>query len=88
MIMPSMRVNGSPSTSIRSANVPESPSSKLQHTNFWSAGVSSTVLPLDAGREAGAAAAAQARSRSTSSTTCGGDSDSARRRPAQPPWAA
>ena len=57
--MPSIRVNGSPSTTIRSANVPESPSSKLQATNFRSDGRLEDGLPLDAGREAGAAAAAQ-----------------------------
>ena len=46
MTMPSMSRNGSPSMSIRSAYVPESPSSALQQMNFRSPGVSSTVCHL------------------------------------------
>ena len=45
---------------MRSENVPESPSSALQTTYFWSAGCVEHRLPLDAGRERGAAASAQA----------------------------
>ena len=37
MVMPSRRVKGSPSISMRSAKVPLSPSSALQQTNFTSA---------------------------------------------------
>ena len=44
MVMPSISVNGSPSTTIRSAKVPESPSSKLQTTNFVSPAASTTVF--------------------------------------------
>ena len=57
--MPSIRVNGSPSMSIRSANVPLSPSSALQQMYFWLAPRPQHGLPLDAGREARAAAPAQ-----------------------------
>jgi hypothetical protein len=46
IVMPSMRLSGSPSISIRSENVPESPSSALQVTYFWPAGCSSTVFHL------------------------------------------
>ena len=45
---------------MRSAKVPLSPSSALQTMYFWSRCVVEHGLPLDAGREAGAAAAAQA----------------------------
>ena len=84
--MPSTRVNGSPSTTIRSANVPESPSSKLQATNFSSEGASRTVCHL---MPAGKPAPPRPRSPEsvTSWTTSAGESDSARRSPAQPPWA-
>ena len=58
--MPSMRRNGSPSISIRSAKVPLSPSSALQTTYFWSACVARDGAPFDPGRKAGAAASAQA----------------------------
>src|SRR5436305_5862 len=43
MIMPSMRVKGSPSISMRSAKVPLSPSSALQTMYFWSACALATV---------------------------------------------
>ena len=46
MVIPSISVNGSPSTTMRSAKVPESPSSKLQATNFVSDPASSTVFHL------------------------------------------
>jgi hypothetical protein len=39
-------MKGSPSITIRSAKVPESPSSALQHTYFWSALASCTVFHL------------------------------------------
>ena len=78
--MPSMRVNGSPSTTIRSANVPESPSSKLQATNFRSEARLQDGLPLDAGREAGAAAAAEPGVGDLLDHLGGGE----RQRPAQP----
>ena len=61
MVMPSISTNGSPSISMRSENVPESPSSALQTTYFCSAGVLEHRLPLDAGGKRRAAAAAQAR---------------------------
>ena len=44
--MPSIRRNGSPSISMRSANVPLSPSSALQTTYFWSASTPATVRHL------------------------------------------
>src|ERR1700682_1973794 len=44
--MPSMSMNGSPSMTIRSANVPLSPSSALQQTNFSSSTHSRTVFHL------------------------------------------
>ena len=62
--MPSISMKGSPSISMRSAKVPLSPSSALQTMYFWSAVRVGDGLPLDAGREAGAAAAAQAGLRS------------------------
>ena len=46
MAMPSRRVKGSPSMSMRSANVPLSPSSALTQTYFWSDGVAATVRHL------------------------------------------
>ena len=54
------QTKGSPSMSMRSANVPLSPSSALQTMYFCSPRRIVHRLPLDAGREAGAAAAAQA----------------------------
>ncbi len=84
--MPSTSVNGSPSTIIRSANVPESPSSKLQATNFRSDAVSRTVFHL---MPAGKPAPPRPRSPEsvTSWTTASGESDSALRSPAHPPCA-
>ena len=64
MVMPSMSANGSPSMSMRSENVPESPSSALQAMYFCAGRLVEHRLPLDAGRKRGAAASAQARSRS------------------------
>ena len=58
--MPSISTKGSPSMIMRSAKVPLSPSSALQTMYLRSAGRIEHRLPLDAGREAGAAAAAQA----------------------------
>ncbi len=86
MVIPSTSVNGSPSTTIRSAKVPESPSSKLHATNFRSESVSRTVCHLI---PAGKPAPPRPRSpeSATSCTTCAGASDSALRRPAQPPCA-
>ena len=46
MAMPSISMNGSPSSSMRSAKVPLSPSSALQTTYLRSAGASPTVLHL------------------------------------------
>ncbi len=46
IVMPSISTNGSPSIIMRSEKVPESPSSALQTTYFWPAGVSSTVFHL------------------------------------------
>ena len=86
MVIPSTSVNGSPSRSIRSAKVPESPSSKLQATNRRSAGVSRTVFHLI---PAGNPAPPRPRSPEsvTSWTTSAAESDRARRNPVQPPWA-
>ena len=64
MVMPSMSANGSPSMSMRSENVPESPSSALQAMYFCAAALIEHGLPLDAGGKRRAAAAAQARNRS------------------------
>ena len=52
--------NGSPSISMRSENVPESPSSALQ-TMYFCAPACRAPSPLDAGRKRRAAAAAQTR---------------------------
>ena len=46
MVMPSISTNGSPSITMRSAKVPESPSSALQTMYFWSAGASRQVFHL------------------------------------------
>ena len=83
--MPSMSVNGSPSMSMRSANVPLSPSSALQQTNFSSSAHSSTVFHL---MPAGNPAPPRPRSPDsvTSATTSAGAISRARRRPARPPW--
>ncbi len=59
--MPSTRLSGSPSISIRSEKVPESPSSALQVTYFCAGRLIEHGLPLDAGRKRRPAAAAQAR---------------------------
>ena len=57
--MPSMSRKGSPSMIMRSANVPLSPSSALQTTYLLLGPRVVHGLPLDPGREAGAAAPAQ-----------------------------
>ena len=46
MVMPSMSTNGSPSMTIRSEKVPESPSSALQTMYFCAPGAPSTVFHL------------------------------------------
>ena len=46
MVMPSISENGSPSMSMRSENVPESPSSALQAMYFCATRWSSTVCHL------------------------------------------
>jgi hypothetical protein len=46
MVMPSIRTKGSPSMIMRSAKVPESPSSALQTMYFCCGGVSATVRHL------------------------------------------
>ena len=51
MAMPSISTKGSPSISMRSAKVPESPSSALQTMYLWSRLGARHGLPLDAGRE-------------------------------------
>lgn len=86
MAMPSIRQNGSPSISIRSAKVPESPSSALQQTNFSSPSALSTVFHLI---PAGKPAPPRPRSPEsvTSLTTSAGSMASARRSPAMPPLA-
>ncbi len=86
MAIPSIRVNGSPSISIRSAKVPLSPSSALQQTNLSSDAAPSTVFHL---MPAGKPAPPRPRSPEsvTSATTCSGVRDSARVSPASPPWA-
>ena len=61
--MPSISTKGSPSMIMRSAKVPLSPSSALQTMYFCAAAVVRHRLPLDPGREPGAAAPAQARRR-------------------------
>ena len=63
IVMPSISTKGSPSMIMRSAKVPLSPSSALQTMYFCVGRRVEHGLPLDAGREAGAAAAAQARLR-------------------------
>ena len=65
---PRSGTKGSPSISMRSEKVPESPSSALQTMYFCSAWSAEHRLPFDAGREGRAAAAAQARVRSPRST--------------------
>ena len=84
--MPSSRVNGSPSISMRSAKVPESPSSALQQMYFCSTWASSTVCHL---RPAGNPAPPLPRSpdAATVSTTCWGLMAIALRRPTSPPFA-
>ena len=72
--MPSISRKGSPSMIMRSAKVPESPSSALQTTYFRALGASAHGAPFDAGRESRAAAAAQARIATTSSTIAAGPS--------------
>jgi hypothetical protein len=61
MAMPSSRQKGSPSISMRSEKVPESPSSALQTTYFCAAARRMHGAPLDAGRKGRATAPAQAR---------------------------
>ena len=72
--------------SIRSAKVPLSPSSALQHTNFSSPGAPSTVFHL---MPAGKPAPPRPRSPDsvTSATTSAGVSSRALRSPRRPPWA-
>ena len=60
MAMPSTRRKGSPSMSMRSANVPLSPSSALQAMNLRSEAMFEDRLPLDACREARPAPASKA----------------------------
>ena len=57
-VMPSITTKGSPSMIMRSAKVPLSPSSALQTMYFAVGACLRHRLPLDAGREAGAAARA------------------------------
>ena len=80
--MPSISENGSPSISMRSENVPESPSSALQTMYFCAARLVEHGLPLDAGRERRAAAAAQAGLEHFVDDRCPGRVSSARARPA------
>ena len=61
MTMPSIKENGSPSMSMRSAKVPLSPSSALQAMNLRSEAVSSTVCHLIPVGKPGAATAPQSR---------------------------
>ncbi len=86
MVMPSTSVNGSPSISMRSENVPESPSSALQTTYFGAADWSCTVFHL---MPVGNAAPPRPRRPEsvTSCTTAAPDSVRARFRPSKPPWA-
>ena len=86
MAMPSIRVNGSPSMSMRSAKVPLSPSSALTHTYFCGGVGLRDRAPLDAGGEAGAAAAAQPGGEDLVDAA-GGPMPRARRSPARPPCA-
>jgi len=86
MIMPSIRVKGSPSMIIRSAKVALSPSSALTTMYFWSALASATVFHLmPVGKPA------PPRPRRPLSVTAATISapviDSARRRPTSPPCA-
>ena len=86
MVMPASSVNGSPSISMRSENVPESPSSALQTMNFSGAAWSSTVCHL---RPVGNAAPPRPRSPEslTAWTIAAAGSSSARSTPASPPAA-
>ena len=64
---------------IRSAKVPQSPSSALQHDVLAVGLRVEDRLPLDAGREAGAAAAAQARAVTSSTMSAGAQGQRASR---------
>ena len=84
--MPSISVNGSPSISIRSANVPLSPSSALHTTYFCGPAASATVRHL---MPVGNAAPPRPRKPEsvTAAITSSGAIASAARRPAMPPCA-
>ena len=83
MVIPSISTRGSPSITMRSENVPESPSSALHTTYFWSAEVFSTVFHLI---PVGKAAPPLPRRPDwvTASTTSAGVISSARRSPRYP----
>ena len=86
MVIPSIRLKGSPSMTMRSAKVPLSPSSALQTMYFWSALASATVFHL---MPVGKPAPPRPRRPDsvTSATMAALSMVRARRRPASPPWA-